>query len=522
MKKLYLFAATLAAAAAMSSCSEKDVVEQITEPVAKGEPFGVTATLDNVTRGENFADVDVTSTSLSAFRMSGLPTGVASSTGNFFNGKDGSNADVGMNTRPFQKQGNVWTDGYTYTWDTNSYDFYAVGNNSGSRSPFITPLKTATAEGGGTQQVDAGDIDDGSEVISFPSFTYYLPTNVTNQEDLIVAGKIGQSSGDVSLRFKHALAKIKVQAVYRESFAISEVGGINAYTDVEVHTLIKQVKFHGLATKGNFTFDPDKLQDANAADYGTWSDQDHSGTITMDFGDNPIFIVSSDASSYDETKYDDHKMCDATNDKTAATELGYIYAIPEALTNMTKSWNYVNGKKVIAIGQDDTAVPDNGTVTEDNYRGTENRAYVEIVCCMVALPKNKGTNVNPKFPWNDGETEEEGYDEDDDVSTTGPLQWLAYDFDNEDPDSQGQNTRYFQFGSGDETLTVYDPEEFENVEIHKLGYGTLYLPLDFQYASVGLDFNGNYVLTLNLQRTSRLDATNATYNSSFPGANAGL
>jgi len=472
MKKLYLFAATLAVAAAMTSCSEKEVVEQIAEPVAKGEPFGVTATIDNGgTRGGGTnADVDVTTASLKnkGFRMTGLPHGKTTGQGDFMVATDNTTQ---MNTLAFSFTGDKWSAGSTtFNWSeggTQAYDFFAVGNNTGKRSPYIDPV----ASGTNPSDPDNIPVDNEDGIISFPSFEYNLPANAKNHEDLIVASALGKNSGKVGLDFKHALTKINVKAVYRESF-LQKTTGVD-YNALEAYFFIKKIIFHGLANKATFTF-------GNDESVGSWGTYEHNGAITMDFSSSPIFVKSydpeEDTGSTEDENWNAAKM--QANDDAVTTgivNMGCIYAIPEEISNMTPVWDYVPGSPIEAAEDLDAAITAQQGSTQEH--SIKNHAYVEIQCCFALGGENTDIATIADIP---------AYDPD--VDKTISVEWQV------GGDTKDDTMTLQHWGDNDDTTF--------NVGEPAAGWGTVYLPLNL--VSVGLAYNGEVNLILNLHRSSVL------------------
>jgi hypothetical protein len=547
MKKIYFYAAALAVSAALSSCSESEVAEQIIEPVpaAKGTPIGFTAAIDgNTTRATDFTtNVDITSTSLQTigFRLTGVKRtseNLATTDGSegLFLAGEKSAQDYSMNTSQFNYATTGWTDGATYYWPKveATFDFYAttrsIGSATTSRSPFISAIVNNT------------ESDDTEGGISYPQFSYRLPASAANQEDLGVASKLGVSKEDgdtLKLRFKHALSRIKVQAIFKESETETNPTTSTNWVGTECRAWIKSVKFHGLADKAKFSF---STTDEST---GSWGVAESHGIITMDFGDTPKEVQSNDPTTTDEG---------ATWNDGERTHLGYIYVIPEAKENMTAKWNFQNNKPVKATEALAINDPDNGIT---------GKAYIEIECCIAehrgARParytdgestmtqnvtitsKSEGkvygtvNNVEQQLDKEINTYPEQENDVEQLLATAG-WDFMVYDKEAvannvilKAVDAYGWGLKdegYYSLHGGSSLVYVLEDEgdetdgskAYENVPL-TVGYGTIYIPLNIPN---GFEFNKDYTLTINLQKGAQLTQDSddqwcfsAVYNASI-------
>lgn len=246
MKKNLLLAAM--AAAAMTSCSNDDVIE-----VNQGKGITFRASIDNpLTRGTVTRQAD-----LSEFKVTAIGNGES-----YFK-------DLLVNGGPTN-----WTPAATYYWPNYQLDFFAYAP--------VTPSGTVTIDNAG------------KKIEGFTS-----GTDVAAQQDLLISYNKGtkaknETSG-VTLNFKHALSQIEVKAK-------------NGNTNMDIQVI--GVKLVGAGSKGDFTFPEEETTSSKAVPQNKWTnvtENDHSKaymvkgdaavTLTADaqsimFGaDNNIFVI---------------------------------------------------------------------------------------------------------------------------------------------------------------------------------------------------------------------------------------
>ena len=249
----YLMLAAIAAATAMvSSCSDNDVLEGVKDT---GIPFSVTASTNS--GGSRGSDI----TTLSNFQLWGFGTDQESHfDGDNFTPKAGS-------TTVFVSSDN------TPNWpNTSNCLFYGISNN------------TSTMAYG----VDAGSpgINTTKLGIRNGSFDYTIPTNVADQEDLLVAAATGNSNDGVHLKFDHALTAAKMHLILDPRYT-------NYVDDPEPYywiLKIRKITIKNIKVSGTYTFDG---ATKNGDDYenGDWNTNDGTlGDYVIDLSTSPLLI----------------------------------------------------------------------------------------------------------------------------------------------------------------------------------------------------------------------------------------
>lgn len=258
MKKLkFLTLAAIAAATAMvSSCSDNDVLEGVKDT---GIPFSVTASTNS--GGSRGSDI----TTLSNFQLWGFGTDQTSHfDGNNFTPKAGSST--------------VFESSITPNWpNTNNCLFYGISNNTSTMAYGVT----AGSPGVNTTKAD----------IRNGSFDYTIPTNVADQEDLLVAAAQGNSANGVNMHFDHALTAAKLNL--KMTPKLSE----NYYKPTGTHYMfvmkIQKIIIHNIKISGTYTFGAGTSVGASswtAAENGSWdTDEGTVGDYVLDFTANPLF-----------------------------------------------------------------------------------------------------------------------------------------------------------------------------------------------------------------------------------------
>lgn len=196
MKTAFLPAALLVIAAALAGCEKEPVVSG---PPESGKPFIVHVANPGETRGSAL-------TAVSAFNMAGVQGG----------------STLWMDNYLFSNPGSGWTaaghEDLCWPGGAGTHTFYATCDNTAD-APTVT---------GGR-------------------FVYTVPSDVSNQKDLLVALAEDQVDGTpVSLIFKHALSSVKFKIGYDAS---EELYGEK---DLRIH--VTRITLHHIATKGTFDF----------------------------------------------------------------------------------------------------------------------------------------------------------------------------------------------------------------------------------------------------------------------------
>ena len=195
MKTAFLPAALLVIAAALAGCEKEPVVSG---PPESGKPFIVHVVNPGETRGSEL-------TTVSAFNMAGVQGG----------------STLWMDNYLFSNPGSGWTaaghEDLCWPGGAGTHTFYATCDNTAD-APTVT---------GG-------------------SFVYTVPSDVSNQKDLLVALAEDQVDGTpVSLKFKHALSSVK----FKIGFDKDARGGDK---DLRIH--VTRITLYHIATKGTFDF----------------------------------------------------------------------------------------------------------------------------------------------------------------------------------------------------------------------------------------------------------------------------
>jgi hypothetical protein len=318
----YLLLAAIAAATAMvSSCSDNDVLEGVKDT---GIPFSVTASTNS--GGSRGSDI----TSLSNFQLWGFGTDQTSHfDGNNFTPKAGSST--------------VFESSITPNWpNTNNCLFYGISNNTSDMlygvtagSPGINTTKAAIRNG---------------------SFDYTIPTDVADQEDLLVAAAQGNSANGVNMHFDHALTAAKLHLTLDPK--LNET----YYKPDQYHSVyivkIKKIIIHNIKISGTYTFGAGTSVGASswtAAENGSWNTS--SGTLgdyVFDFTSNPLIYQVA---------------CDQTMDEVINIDgnNSSIYFIPQTISSFD-----------IVANETDDAKKNNYKILSGEVSGGTTDSYVEL------------------------------------------------------------------------------------------------------------------------------------------------
>ncbi|MCR5463069.1 MAG: fimbrillin family protein [Bacteroidales bacterium] len=195
MKTPFLPAALLTMVAVLVGCTKEHNSLETQDP---GEPFVVHVVNNDGTRGEAISFI-------SSFNMVGV-----------------------------QGASNKWMDNFLFT---NPGSGWIATGHEDLCWPGGTDTHTFYATCDNTE--DAPAIEDGK-------FVYTVPTDISEQKDLLVALSEDNEAGTpVSLLFKHALSSVKFKIGYDKEAR----GGEN---DLRIHVV--RITLHHIATKGTFNF----------------------------------------------------------------------------------------------------------------------------------------------------------------------------------------------------------------------------------------------------------------------------
>ena len=195
MKTPFLPAALLTMVAVLVGCTKEHNSLETPDP---GEPFVVHVVNNDGTRGEAISFI-------SSFNMVGV-----------------------------QGASNKWMDNFLFT---NPGSGWIATGHEDLCWPGGTDTHTFYATCDNTE--DAPAIEDGK-------FVYTVPTDISEQKDLLVAlSEDNEAGSPVSLLFKHALSSVKFKIGYDKEAR----GGEN---DLRIHVV--RITLHHIATKGTFNF----------------------------------------------------------------------------------------------------------------------------------------------------------------------------------------------------------------------------------------------------------------------------
>ena len=195
MKTPFLPAALLTMVAVLVGCTKEHNSLETPDP---GEPFVVHVVNNDGTRGEAISFI-------SSFNMVGV-----------------------------QGASNKWMDNFLFT---NPGSGWIATGHEDLCWPGGTDTHTFYATCDNTE--DAPAIEDGK-------FVYTVPTDISEQKDLLVAlSEDNEAGSPVSLLFKHALSSVKFKIGYDKDAP----GGEN---DLHIHVI--RIKLYHIATKGTFDF----------------------------------------------------------------------------------------------------------------------------------------------------------------------------------------------------------------------------------------------------------------------------
>ena len=321
MKKLkFLTLAAIAAATAMvSSCSDNDVLEGAK---SKGVPLTVNAT----TTSNGSRSTDILSTDLTTFQLWGF--------GIDENRFDGDN---------FTKNGSVFKSATDHIYPgSDNYLFYGISNNT-STMAYGVPTGSP-----GINTSKADIVDDGGK------FVYTIPTNVADQEDLLVAAAKGNATQGVTMHFDHALAAAKLHLIITPSK--TQQG--QAETHYMFAVKINKIKFKNIIVSGTYNFgegSPVGATSSTTAQNGYWDISSGTrGDYVIDFSSNPLII---------QTPY--NVVADVpVNVDGINNENGNVYFIPQTVT----PWEI------------------HGNANMDVTPPTDNRSYIEFEAISMVYP----------------------------------------------------------------------------------------------------------------------------------------
>ena len=248
--KFLIFAALAAAAVAISSCSDNDVLDSTTK--AKGNALIVNASLNDGSRIATTGSDGFNSFMLYGYTnpTSGTPTSLFDVTG------DGI---------AYQKTSGTWglVDANLASkavWPSSSggtYNFYALSVDGSASLPSYTGVSLTNINQG--------------------QFVYTGKSDLSEQEDILVASSLGTvkpAGGILTLPFKHALAKLTMQMRFNSYEGGNATGDI---MDNYVYT-IKSITIHNVKLNGQYSFS------------SGWTPSD-VGDVTINF--SPVISINS-------------------------------------------------------------------------------------------------------------------------------------------------------------------------------------------------------------------------------------
>ena len=224
--KFLIYAALAAAAVAISSCSDNDVLDSTTK--AKGNALIVNASLNDGSRIATTGSDGFNSFMLYGYTnpTSGTPTSLFDVTG------DGI---------AYQKTSGTWglVDANLASkavWPSSSggtYNFYALSVDGSASLPSYTGVSLTNINQG--------------------QFVYTGKSDLSKQEDILVASSLGTvkpAGGILTLPFKHALSKVTMQLRFNSYENGQTTGNI---TD-DYHFTIKSIILHNVALNGIYDY----------------------------------------------------------------------------------------------------------------------------------------------------------------------------------------------------------------------------------------------------------------------------
>ena len=332
MKKFIVLSALVAATStAFVACSsDDDLAQQPKAPettVEEGTPL--TIKVVDATRGTDWTAATIPSISLYRIANGAATRGegesnTGTSIGQFFKNDGSGNLESGTLDKtqnpPFTK-GNV-------SWEDGSWDFYALSNKDD-----VSTFDFAQSAGG-------DDLEDLART-SGRNFTYTVPTNYNEQQDLLVGAALGKTKANptVTIPFQHALAQIG-EIEFTFSALASNVS--------DRYYLIKSVTLHNVYTTGTFTFpDGEELEiDRSDADPANHKDNVTSawGTLAT-LGDYHIDLPQFDLDDDNNYKIFEEDLSETDPVERTCTGFAsgtnrYQYPDPEDATNTITVPNY--------------------------------------------------------------------------------------------------------------------------------------------------------------------------------------
>lgn len=334
MKKLkFLTLAAIAAATAMvSSCSDNDVLEGVKDT---GIPFSVTASTNS--GGSRGSDI----TTLSNFQLWGF-------------GNDQESHFDGDNFTPKAGSSTVFESSITPNWpNTDNCLFYGISNNTSTMAYGVA----AGSPGINTTKLN----------IRNGSFDYTIPTNVADQEDLLVAAAQGNSAQGVNMHFDHALTAAKLHLTMNPKY--SKTYYETATTPYILLMKVQKIIIHNIKISGTYTFGTGTTVGASswtAAENGSWDTDDGTvGDYVLDFTDNPILYQVKNSETLDVAIDIDG------ND-------GNVYFIPQTVSSLD----------IVSNATDETQIK-NYKILAGVEEGTINDSYIELKAIAAAYPYEK-------------------------------------------------------------------------------------------------------------------------------------
>lgn len=290
--------------------------------------------------------------------------------------------------------------GIAYWPAEGSMDFVAYGKNAS---------KKATVNSANTDLIS---LTEGS----YTEFTYYVPDNVAEQEDLLVAKPfIGQQKTDkVTFDFKHVLSKVGFSVI--------------ANNDNNVKITIKNITLNGLFKNSGkvnlLTATPSISSASTTSTVSSYSLFDHGYSKGTEGSDNYAGFVCKSATTaqpvFVNTEFTAGDMqTDPTADTNASDANRYLMIMPGTvadLTTGTKTTPHIEVVYELTEGKEESAtiwLTTDGTETGTNWEFVGGKAY-EFVLKISTSAVGFTVDVNDWSDYFAPEVDEDGNPKTDD------------------------------------------------------------------------------------------------------------
>lgn len=313
-KSRVLLLAALAAAATINvSCSDKD------EVLESGSKAKSNALIVNASLNEGSRATALTKGAFEGFTVFGFTNPSSGDPEGILNGTDG-----------LRYSGNFTSN----TWTVPSVDL------AKAVWPTVTDNSTPTYNFYALSLQGNSDLDLANSGLNIANlkngvFGYTMPTDITNQKDIMVARCLAKSKGEtgiVDLPFKHALANLTIQIRYnfKEYDANQSDLVSTGPTTSGAIAAIGYIAIHNVHVSGNYSFvDGD----------GTWTVNGDKQTIKYVFNTPPTFVAGETGDAEHPFVVQDLLVGDKS-----------IMMVPQELTN----WVYTSGENGYHLATQET------------------------------------------------------------------------------------------------------------------------------------------------------------------------